>query len=126
MEISPSTVAQVVLLSRELDVGLGGVEPDEPEPDSAEEAPAGDTAETELHALIAGLNEDEQAELVAIMWIGRETFTPEDFAEALQTAREEHPGPVAPYLLSVPLLGDYLEDGLSALGHDVTELNDGV
>ena len=126
MEINPSTVARVILLARELDASIGGLDADSSESDSVLEARAGDTAETELRVLINDLNEDEQAEIVAIMWLGRDTFAAEDWDEAVQTAKDEHPGPTADYLLGAPLLADYLEDGLSALGYDVTDLEDDI
>ena len=42
--------------------------------------------QSELRDFIANLNEDEQASLVAVMWIGRESFEPEELEEAIQTA----------------------------------------
>jgi hypothetical protein len=67
----------------------------------------------ELKLFIEGLNEDEQIELVALAWVGRGTFTVDDWDEAVDTAREEHNRNTARYLLGLPLLADYLEDGLS-------------
>ena len=62
----------------------------------------------------------KQANLVAITWIGRGTYGPEDWEEALATARAEaHHPQTWRYLLGIPQLADYLEDGLDALGIDV-------
>lgn len=77
--------------------------------------------EDELHAFIDALNEDEKANLVAIAWVGRGAFEPEDFAEALQTAYREATTPTADYLLGMPHLSENLEAGLEALDIDVTE-----
>ena len=77
-----------------------------------------------MRAFIESLNADEQASLVAVMWIGRDTFTVDDLEEAIQTAKDEADTPTADYLLGIPLLSDYLEDGLNALGHDVSDLED--
>jgi len=77
--------------------------------------------ESEVHAFIASLNEDEQAHLVAIAWVGRGAFEPEDFDEALATAYSEATTPTADYLLGMPHLSENLEAGLEALGFDVTE-----
>lgn len=93
LEISPRKVAQVALMGRELD-----------------------RAEGELRAFIDRMSEDEQAELVAIMWIGRESFFPEDLKEAIATARTEASTPCADYLIGTPHLSDHLENGLDALG----------
>lgn len=93
LEISPTKVAQVAMMGRELD-----------------------RAEGELRAFIDRMDEDEQAELVAIMWIGRESFFPDDFAEAIATAKAEASTPCADYLIGTPHMSDHLENGLDALG----------
>ena len=54
------------------------------------------------------------------MWIGRETYEPEEWKDALATARAEATTPTEDYLLGVPLLSDYLETGLERLGTDVS------
>lgn len=101
LEISPRKVAQVILMSRELH-----------------------RAEGELRAFIERLSEDEQAELVAIMWIGRESFDVDDLAEAIATARSEATVPCADYLLGTPHISDHLENGLDALGISATDVED--
>jgi hypothetical protein len=75
----------------------------------------------ELAAFIAALNEDEQAHLVAIAWVGRGAFEPEDYASAVATALAEATTPTADYLMGMPHLAENLEAGLEALGFDVTE-----
>jgi hypothetical protein len=70
----------------------------------------------ELREFIENLNDDEQADLVAIAWIGHGTFTAEDWDEAVESAVEEHPKGAADYLLSLPLLAEDLENGLEELG----------
>ncbi|WP_170562239.1 DUF3775 domain-containing protein [Ruegeria atlantica] len=93
MEISPRKIAQVAMMGRELD-----------------------RAEGELRAFIGRMSEDEQAELVAVMWIGRESFFAEDLSEAIATAKSEASTPCADYLIGTPHLSDHLENGLDALG----------
>jgi len=75
----------------------------------------------ELHAFIDALNDDEKAQLVAIAWVGRGAFEPEDFDEALATAYAEATTPTADYLMGMPHLSENLEAGLEALEIDVTE-----
>jgi len=75
----------------------------------------------ELHAFIDGMNEDEKAHLVAIAWVGRGAFEPEDYAEALETAFREATTPTADYLMGMPHLSENLEAGLEALDIDVSE-----
>ena len=71
---------------------------------------------SELHDFIEGLNEDEQASLVAVMWIGRESFEPSELDEAIRTARIERTIPTEDYLMGEPRLADMLEAGLEGLG----------
>lgn len=75
----------------------------------------------EVHAFIDALNEDEKAHLVAIAWVGRGAFEPEDYDEAVATALAEATTPTADYLLGMPHLPENLESGLEALDIDVTE-----
>ena len=75
----------------------------------------------ELHAFIDALNDHEKASLVAIAWVGRGAFEPEDYAEALETAFAEATTPTADYLMGMPHLSENLESGLEALEIDVTE-----
>ncbi|MDN3720262.1 DUF3775 domain-containing protein [Roseibium salinum] len=74
-----------------------------------------DLSDEELRELIEDLNVDEAAELVAVTWIGRGDFDPEDFEQAVDEARERAVGSTAKYLLGMPLLPDHLEAGLDAL-----------
>jgi hypothetical protein len=126
LEIQPEKVAHVAIRARELDAKVGRWDGagDTADADTILEARAGDATEGELRAFIDALNSDEQASLVAVMWIGRETFGADELAEAIQTAKDEATGPTADYLLGVPLLSDYLEDGLDALGFNPSDLED--
>ncbi len=101
LAISTHKVAQIILMGHELD-----------------------RAEGEMRGLIETLNEDEAAELVAIMWIGRGSFEPEDFQEALRTARTEATTPTADYMIGTPHMSDHLEAGLEMLGIDPSEPED--
>lgn len=75
-----------------------------------------DLTGAELRALISALNVDEAAELIAITWIGRGDFEPADWSSALAEARPRVNKRVATYLMGMPMLGDWLESGLDALG----------
>jgi hypothetical protein len=80
-----------------------------------------DATEDELRAFIDGLNVDEQIELVALSWIGRGSFGRDEWRPALAEARHAHGRSSADYLLGMPLLGDYLADGLAEFGHSCDE-----
>ncbi|MEL6520068.1 MAG: DUF3775 domain-containing protein [Pseudomonadota bacterium] len=100
-EISTNKVVRVIFLAREYG------------PDNVH-----------LRDYISGLNEDEAANLVAIMWVGRDSFDADDWDEALVTARAEATAPTEIYLSGIPELADHLEAGLEALGIDVADAED--
>lgn len=102
-ELSPRKVAQVILLTREIE-----------------------RAEGELRDFVEAMTEDEQSELVAVMWIGRGSFEAEDFAEAVNTVRAEATTPCADYLIGTPHLSENLENGLEAMGYSVSDEEDEV
>jgi hypothetical protein len=63
-------------------------------------------------------------QLVALAWLGRGTYDLSEWRTALDTARSEHRKRTAEYLLGLPLLGDYLEDGLSMFGDGIVDDSD--
>lgn len=75
-----------------------------------------DTVRGELAAFIDAMDDDEQAELVALVWIGRGDYSAEDWDEALREARARRQGPTSAYLLGSPLLASYLESGFGEFG----------
>lgn len=126
IDISPDKVAYVILRARELGVKVGRWDrpSDDADADTIFEARPSDETGRELSSFIRNLNDDEKAAMVAIAWIGRDTF--DDYAEAFETAKAEATGPTERYLLGIPLLADYLEDGLESLGVDTSEVEDGL
>lgn len=83
------------------------------------QAREGHVAAAELSDFIENLNVDEKAHLTAIAWVGRGSFEPEEYAEALMTARSENTTPTSDYLMGMPHLAENLEAGLDAMGIDV-------
>jgi hypothetical protein len=75
-----------------------------------------DMTEDELRALIADLNVDEAAALVALAWIGRGDYSGDEWEDALAAARQRANSRTADYLLGMPMLGEWLEEGLEAVG----------
>ena len=129
LDISPEKVAWVILRAREFEGKVapfdeGDVETSDEEAATVLENRSGDTTSRELISYIRDLNDDEQANLVAIAWIGRGSFDADDWDEALATARAESTTPTWRYLVGMPLLADYLEEGLDALGISPTELEE--
>lgn len=73
----------------------------------------------ELTSFISSLSEDE-IDLVALAWLGRDDNTIEDWPalrEEAARAHVSHAEQTASYLLGMPLVADYLEEGFSLFGH---------
>jgi hypothetical protein len=76
-----------------------------------------DPTYNETIGFIDALSDDEQAELVALTWLGRDDYTAAEWDQALKDAVDRHTGSTAEYLLGMPLLPDYLESGLNQFGY---------
>lgn len=77
--------------------------------------------EEELAAALRDLNVDQLEEVVALVLVGRGDFTAEEWSQALAQARDVAARRGVTYLLETPLLGDLIEDGLDALGYNITD-----
>lgn len=122
LSISTEKVCFVVVKAREFEVKDLVTEPDpgsNPTDDgmiAVLEDHKDDPVLRELVSFIHSMSEDEQIDLVALAWIGRGDGTLDDWADLRAQAASEHNRRVARYLLSLPLLPDYLEEGLAAFG----------
>jgi len=110
LDISPRKVARVIMRARELGtkVGRWDTPGDDAVADSILESRPSDGTTAELRSYISDMNRDEQASLVAIAWIGRDTFDAAELEEAIATARAERTTPTEDYLMGMPLLSYYL------------------
>jgi hypothetical protein len=73
----------------------------------------------EVSATVRDMDPEQQAELIALMWLGRGDYDIEEWATSLEDARdqyEEHDN-TAGYLLAHPMVSDHLEEGLIAHGY---------
>lgn len=75
----------------------------------------------EIYGLIADLGERSRAELVAMLWLGRGDYEAAEFETAVDDAIGDFSVNAAAYLLSHPMVSDYLADGLIALGMSCEE-----
>jgi len=92
--------------------------------DAADHA-APHVAEEALRAFIADLNEDEQASLIALAWVGRGDYEAADWDEARALAAERNQGrDASDYLLSMDNLGDLLAEGSATFGFNLEEFED--
>jgi hypothetical protein len=123
-------VSFIILKAREYDVKEEGVDPDtgsnaidDGQTDVLTDK-GDDPVREELLGAIRGLNDDERIRLVALAWLGRGTYDLDEWKEAIATARSEHSRRTAEYLLGLPLLGDYLEDGLAMFDEGIVDEED--
>lgn len=120
--ISAESVCFVIFKAREFE-GQAEVVEEEPGSNPTDEGFRGvlasyadDATYDELKQFIETLDVDEQCELVALAWVGRGDFDLGGWDEAEAMARDRHNEHTAEYLLGMPLLADYLQLGLDALG----------
>ncbi len=130
LDLPLDKVTFIILKAREYDVKESDSDPDEGsnatddgQADVLEDKQDDPVAE-ELLGAIRGLNDDERMRLVALAWLGRGTYDLEEWKEAVATARSEHSRRAAEYLLTLPLLGDYLEDGLAMFDEGIVDTDD--
>jgi hypothetical protein len=125
MDIALDKVCEIILRARAIDVKEGDTDPDSgsnPTDDGNVDMLIGnpdDSTEEELREVIAGLNEDERHDLIALVYVGRGDLEPEEWVEAVRLARErEDRGSLstADWLLGIPNLGDLLDEGINAMG----------
>lgn len=119
------TIAWIILKAREFDVkdvSTDDENDDGENPMSVLEDRDGAPSQDELTSWISDLNIQQQAELVALFWLGRDDGDADDFPGLLAEAQGQQGSGTARYLLGSPLLGDYLEEGLEKLGVDTSEI----
>jgi hypothetical protein len=127
LTVSAETVCFIIVKAREFDVKDEVTDPDpgsNPADDGdlevLEDHPD-DPSEEEIRAMVGSLSIDEQNELIALAWLGRGDYDAKDWDAAVTDATDHIRRTTADYLLSLPLLGDYLEEGLSMVGRSCEE-----
>lgn len=125
MELSPDQVLAFIDRARQFDMKVSETDPDSGSNPAEDrmidvlEDRAEDPVEQELRGFLRAINVDAQAELVALAWIGRGDFEPEEFAAAVALAHERsRDRGVARYLLGIPNVGDLVNEGFAAIGED--------
>lgn len=131
LELDTNKVCYILLKAREFDAQVEIVEPDygsdavDDQCRQVLEAYADDPTFDEVKTAIDNLNVDEQCQLVALAWVGRGDYAAGDWEEALGAARDGRTDHTALYLLGMPLLSDYLEEGLAAFDHSCEDFEMG-
>ncbi len=126
LAITPEKACFIIMKAREFDAKEEDSDPDsgsnasdDNDLDVLEDTPDDPSLE-ELKSLISQLTIDEQIDLVALSWLGRDEY-PDDWSEVRAQAAEAHNRHTADYLLGDPLLADHLAEGMSMLGLDCAE-----
>lgn len=123
LNISRDKICYIIVKAREFDAKVDPVESDPGSNgiDDGESEILADYADDptleELGAAIDELNDDEIIDLIALAWLGRGDYGKEGWLEGRELARDRHRHHSASYLTGMPALGDYLEEGMAALGY---------
>jgi hypothetical protein len=135
-EVQLEQVCFIIVKARQFDAKEEEVDPDDASNGADDgmievlEDTEDDPVRAELIAFIGALNDDAQIDLVALAWIGRGDGDRSDWDDLRQEAEARHhdrPRGVgdertASYLLGLPLLADYLEEGLATFGQSCLAL----
>ena len=131
LTISPEKVFFVIVKAREFDAKDPVTDPDDgsnPTDDreiAVLEDHRDDPTVQEIISFINAMSVDEQVDLVALTWLGRDDYTAADWTSVREDAAAAHNKRTASYLLGTPQLGDFLEEGLSLLGYSIEEYEEG-
>ena len=127
MDIALEKVCYIVVKAREFDVKEAPSEEGRGEDRGSNPADEGmvevladypdDPVYEELKTFLDSLNRDEYVDLLALVWIGRGDYTGQEWNEAVKEARTIADKKAPDYLLGIPLLPDFLEEGLNAVGY---------
>lgn len=127
LQISPDKVCYIIAKAHEFDVKDVVTDPGESS-NAADDAMLSvledhpdDPVVHEIRSAIFGMSEDEQIDLVTLAWLGRGDGTLDDWDDLRAEAARAHNKRTASYLLGMPMLGDYLEEGLAQLGLSCNE-----
>jgi len=131
LTISPEKICFIIVKAREFDAKDEATDPDPGSNPSDDGNTAiledhdDDPVVEELTSFINSLSEDEQIDLVALTWLGRDDYSASDWSAVRAEAAHAHNNRTARYLLGTPLLADFLEEGLSLLGRSCEEFEIG-
>jgi hypothetical protein len=131
LSISPEKVCFIIVKAREFDA-KDAVTEEDPGSNPTDDREAAvledhddDPVVEGLTGFIDALTEDEQIDLVTLAWLGRDDYAASDWEAVREEAASAHNDRTASYLLGMPLLGDFLEEGLSMLGYSCEEFEIG-
>ncbi len=125
LEVNPDTVCFIINKAQEFQTQEQVVFPEETETENVDSdwtegfamEHQNDMSYQELKSTIDDLEPDQQVSLVALMWLGRGDFSSDEWDVAIEQAKDNWNERTADYLISTPLVADYLQEGLNVLGY---------
>jgi len=130
LTIAPDSAFAILLKARQFDVKVAETDPDSgsnPSDDNSVEVlefgPSDDTRH-ELVSAIRDLNDDEQRDLIALIWLGRGDFTVGEWNETRRAAGDIGRERTPRYVAEIPLVSDYLQEGLSQFNLSIEDYLD--
>jgi hypothetical protein len=127
LSISPEQDCFLIIKAREFDAKDVVTEPD-PASNPSDDRDAAvledhrdDPVVQEIADFVNALSEDQQIDLVTLTWLGRDDYTADDWPTVREEAARAHNRRTAVYLLGIPMVGDFLEEGLSMMGYSCEE-----
>lgn len=127
LHIPLESICYIVAKTRAIQVKEDVVLPDTPDGPADDWAlqmladHSGDYGLAELVQCIGEMSQRQRAELVALMWVGRGDYTVDEWEQAVDDAIGDYSVRAAAYLLTHPMVSDYLEEGLIAHGYSCEE-----
>jgi hypothetical protein len=129
INLNPETVCFIIDKARQFQSKEEVViteQPDSPADDWARQLlanHAGDPCVDEVKEAVQDLEPDQQAELLALMWLGRGDYLPSEWKNAVSDAADSLSDMDEPalYLLTHPLVASYLTEGLDLHGYSCSE-----
>jgi hypothetical protein len=115
------TVCRLIVRARELEAQVPAIENDDEDDPSDSDDPyavledeSNTAVEEEVRALLDDLADDEIAEVLALALVGRGTYDPSEWDDALEESGDADSDSAADQLMDMPMLAAYLDAGLSA------------
>ena len=122
LSISEEKLCFVVTKAREFDVKDVVTDPDDASNPSDDaqiavlEDHKDDPVVQEIVAAVHAMTIDEQVDLVTLAWLGRGDGSLDDWNDLRAEAARAHNNRTASYLLGMPLMADYLQEGMAQFG----------
>lgn len=127
LSVNPETVCFLISKAHEFHAKEAVVIPDTPNSpaeDWGRQVLADHVDDHTYREMTYVLNEvepDQQYEILALLWLGRGDYAVEEWQNAIADAQDGWDGQTVYNMIAIPLLADYLAEGLDLLGYRCEE-----